>query len=174
MTSARILVLALALLLSAGVQATVYKCTDANGRVTYTNDRNLFRNCKPLSGDLPVSTVPSAPADAAQSAPPRATPAPTPNNFPRVTPDAQRARDEGRLEILEQELSAEQSALDAARARLKTEEERDAPEDRNVRRDGRSTINVEKRDERLQPFRNQVELHERNIEALQREMSRVR
>lgn len=174
MTSARLLVLALALLpLSAGAQGAVYKCTDAKGRVTYTNDRNLARNCKPLSGDLPVSTVPSAPAEAAPPPAPRAAPSSS-NNFPRVTPDAQRARDEGRLEILEQELATEQSALEAARARLKAEEERDAPEDRNVRRDGRSTINVEKRDERLQPLRNQVELHERNIEALQREMSRVR
>lgn len=173
MISARTLVfLLLTLPLTTSVQATVLKCVDSKGRVTYTNDKNLARNCKPLSGDLPVSSVPSS-APAATSPSPRTSPG-TDSNFPRVTPDAQRARDDSRRQILDKELESEQAALNQARETLKAEEERDAPEDRNVARDGKRSINLAKREERLQPLRNAVELHERNIEALQREIARIR
>lgn len=174
MTRLRIFVLSVALLspLAASAQSTVFKCTDRKGSVTYTNDRTLGKNCTPLAGDLPVSTVPAPPASSAAGAnPPRTA---TPGDFPRVTSNDQRSRDDSRLQILEQELQSEQAALANAREKLKTEEGRIAPEDRNVMRDGRATINEAKREERLQPLRNQVELHERNIDALQRELSRLR
>lgn len=165
-----VLVLALSCPLVALAQSTVYKCVDDRGSVTYTNDRNLARGCKPLERDQPVSSVPAAPAPAAT---PRQS-SPSPQSFPRVAPDAQRARDDSRREILERELESEQAALEDAREKLEAEESRDAPEDRNAMRDGRATINVAKRDARLEPFRNAVELHERNVEALQRELSRLR
>lgn len=165
------LLIALAWPLAAPAQSTVYKCVDDRGRVTYTNDRNIARGCKPLERDLPVSSVPAPPP--VKAAPARESSA-APGQFPRVAPDAQRARDDSRREILERELAAEQAALAEAREKLEAEENRDAPEDRNAMRDGRATINLAKRDARLEPFRNAVELHERNVEALQRELARLR
>lgn len=168
------LVLAAALVLATSAQASVFRCTDAQGRVTYTNDRSLTRDCKPLSQDLPVSTVSSPRPSATPATPATRPPAATPGNFPQVTPETQRTRDEGRRQILQDELKREEAALEAAREKLREEEQRDAPEDRNARSDGRSTINQAKRQERLQPFENQIELHQRNITSLKQEISRTR
>lgn len=172
MISARHLLLVAALILCGTAQATVYRCTDEQGRTTYTNDRSAGSSCVPLSRDLPVSTVPSSTPAAAPASTPR--PAAGSSSFPRVTPETQRARDDSRRQLLQEELKAEENSLAEARQKLQAEEERDAPEDRNARVDGRSTINQGKRNERLQPYRNQVELHERNIEALNKELSRLR
>jgi hypothetical protein len=173
----RLLLLLLPMVLAAPAHAQVFKCVDDEGRVTYTHDRNMGRGCTMLPQDLPVSSVPS---------PQRSAPAPaaTPGDFPRVTPDAQRTRDNTRREILEAELAKEEQALQEARKALADEEERDAPEDRNARariaqadgsvKLGPATINQAKRNERIKPFQDKVELHQRNIEALQREMRSLR
>lgn len=176
MRLAPIILLTVSLAIGSSVHATVFKCVDADGRITYTNDRSLGRNCTPLDTDQPVSSIP-APTRSATTAP--STPAPAVGSFPRVSPDAQRARDDTRRQILESELATEQAALEEARQALAEEEARDAPEDRNVRRqtaDGRSysSINLEKRAQRLQPYKDEVELHERNIEALRRELRGLR
>lgn len=176
MRFAPILLLCATLILASSAHATVYKCVDADGRITYTNDRSLGRACTPLNPDLPVSSIPAPPGRAAAAPAPAAAPAAA---FPRVSPDVQRSRDDTRRQILEGELASEQAALDEARQALAAEEARDAPEDRNVRRqtaDGRSysSINLEKRAQRLQPYHDKVELHERNIEALRRELRGLR
>lgn len=165
MTTIRSLLLGLALTLPAAAQATVYKCVDDSGRVTYTNDRSLTRGCQPLSSDLPVSSVP-----AARPAAKPAQPSSTPGSFPRVSPESQRARDNARKDILNTELQSEEAALEEARTRLQTEEETFPPQERNVG----GTINAAKRNDRLQPFKDQIELHERNIESIKRELSRLR
>ncbi len=155
--------------------ATVFKCTGADGGITYTNDPSSVRNCEPLRSDLPISTVPSPPQRPASAAPrPSATPTPS---FPSVSPDAQRSRDATRRQILERELASERSALEEAQQKLAEEEVRDAPEDRIIRqteRGPRAVINLGKREERLEPLRDQAELHKRNIEALEREMRSLR
>lgn len=163
-------------LAGATASATVYKCVGADGGVTYTNDPSSARNCERLRSDLPISTVPAPPQRPAATPPrPSTTPAPS---FPRVSPDAQRSRDDTRRQILERELSGEQAALEEAREKLAEEESRDAPEDRVIRArpEGgtRAVINLGKREERLRPFRDQVELHQRNVEALEREMRALR
>ncbi|NMG43607.1 DUF4124 domain-containing protein [Aromatoleum toluvorans] len=154
----RILPVLLLLLVSPLAQAQVYKCVDANGAVTYTNDRNQGRGCKQLAEDQAVSSVP-APARRSSSAS-----QPTPSNFPRVSPDAQRARDDTRREILEKELTTEESALaEASKSLAETEgryqgAERRLPVVQN----------------RLQPLREKVELHQRNIDALKKELGNLK
>jgi len=39
--------------LAAPAYADIYKCTDTDGRVTYTNDRSLGRGCVRLQSDQP-------------------------------------------------------------------------------------------------------------------------
>ncbi|APR03412.1 DUF4124 domain-containing protein [Thauera chlorobenzoica] len=142
---------------SALAHAEVYKCVDTDGRVTYTNDRSLARNCVRLQADQAVSSVPApAPRPAAGAAPAAA--------FPRVNPADQRARDDTRRQVLENELSTEESALAAAEKALAEQEAVRFGDERNY----------QKVLDRLQPFKDKVELHKRNIEALRREISGLR
>src|SRR5690606_41636744 len=89
-----LLFLLLATPFAAEAQSTVYKCLDGDGRVTYTNNRNEGRSCTPLSRDLPVSTVSA----------PRARPATAASDssasFPKVSPAAQKSRDDNRRTLL--------------------------------------------------------------------------
>lgn len=146
--------IAISLLLAAGfgfalpAAAGVYKCVDPQGRITYTNDQNAAKRCKQLDTDLPVTTVPAP----LIRRPAQATANPTPATFPKVTPEAQRGRDAGRRQILEQELQTEQAALGAARAQLESNTDSNA----------------------AGSLADKVALHQRNIEAIQREIGNLR
>ena len=155
--------LPLILLLCAALpaQAAVYKCVDADGRVTYTNDPSLARGCKLLDSGQSVSTVPAQVRRPA--ADPGTSPAAgqTPSSFPRVSADDQRARDNSRRQVLESELATEEASLAEAEKTLVDQEAIRLGDERNY----------QKKIDRLQPFRDKVELHKRNIEALRREIS---
>lgn len=144
--------------LSAGAD-TLYKCTDEAGQVLYTNQKGASKNCTVLSREQPISTVPSVK--------PRT---PTPTDFPRVSPDQQKNRDGDRRAILEQELGNEQKALDESRRVLAEQETRVDPSERIVG----GAINQAKVQERLQRYRDDVALHERNIEALRKEIGNLK
>lgn len=75
---------------------------------------------------------------------------PTPGNFPRVSTNQQRSRDGDRRAILEQELAAEQKSLQQAQAALATANLQTAP-----------------------GLRDGVALHQRNLEALRKELGRL-
>ncbi|MDX5411241.1 MAG: DUF4124 domain-containing protein [Thauera sp.] len=158
----RLLPLLLLTGLAAPAYADIFKCTDADGRVTYTNDRSLGRNCVRLQSDQPVSTVPAPvrrPA-AASGAPASA----SPGAFPRVSPNDQRSRDDARRQVLQGELATEEGALAEAEKALAEQEAVRLGDERNY----------QKVLDRLQPFKDKVELHKRNIEALRREISGLR
>lgn len=156
-----LLVSALAALAALPARAdTLYKCQNAEGRTTYTNQKT-GKNCEVISQDKPVSGF-SAP----QQKPRQATPA----DFPRVNGEQQRARDGDRRAILEQELANEQKNLEAARRALAENENLVLPEER-VAGGG---IQGGKRDARIQSFRDRVQLHERNIESIRRELANLK
>jgi hypothetical protein len=158
----RLLPLILLTGLAAPAYADIYKCTDADGRVTYTNDRALGRNCVRLQSDQPVSSIP-APTRRPAAAP--ATPAAgSPGAFPRVSPNDQRNRDDARHQVLQSELATEESALADAEKALAEQEAVRLGDERNY----------QKVLDRLQPFKDKVDLHKRNIEALRREISGLR
>lgn len=140
---------------------TLYKCTDESGAVLYTNQKGGSRNCTVLSQDKPVSTF--------------SAPKPRPSDFPRVAPDQQKARDNDRRAILEQERGNEQKLLDEAKKALADQEAYIDPSERNAGRvNTPHGVNTTKIEARLQPFRDSVQLHERNIEALNKEISNLR
>lgn len=153
-----------ALLLSPPAWSVVFKCTDADGRVTYTNDRSIARNCKTISTDQPVSSIPAPIRRSTPNSSPQAAQPSSSSAFPSVPPSTQRARDADRRQILEAELAAEQRALAEAQAALIEQESIRTGDERNFQR----VL------DRLQPFKDKVELHQRNIEALQREMRNLR
>ena len=155
MTMTRTFPLLLAVLaLPAGAQ-TIYRCTDAGGGTLISNAR-LDKSCKPVQ-QTPDSSLP------APKAKPGATTA-TPGSFPKVPEDAQKARDTDRRRILEQELAGEQRNLDQARRDLVEQSALRPGEERN----GAGGF------ERLQPYRDRVTQHERNIEAIQKELANLR
>jgi len=142
------LFLVLPLLLPLAATAnTLYKCTDESGVTLYTNQKTAKKNCTVLSYQPP----PPAPAAATK---PRATTTPTPGDFPRVSGSEQKTRDGDRRAILDKELANELQNLEKAKKVLF--DAGSQPPDK------------------LQPLRDTVALHERNVEALKKEIGNLR
>lgn len=139
---------------------TLYKCQNPDGRTTYTNQK-LNKNCEIISQDKPVSTF-SAP----QQKPRQATPA----DFPRVNGDQQKARDSDRRAILERELANEQKNLEAAKKELAEQENLILPDERTQG----GGIQGGKREARIQTYRDRVQLHERNLGSLRKELANLK
>ena len=144
-------------LAAAPAHADIYKCIDPDGRVTYSNvaDKRCKRiQLEPLS--VSSSTSSAAPRAVART--------PTPSSFPKVEEDAQKARDNDRRRILENELASEQQNLEQAKKDLAAQE---AVREGNER-------NYQRVLDRLQPYKDKVALYERNIEAIESEIRRLR
>jgi hypothetical protein len=128
--------------------STLYKCTDDSGIVLYTNQKSTTKNCTVLSRQAPPHPT------AGNSAKQRTATAPTPGDFPRVSDSEQKARDSDRRTILDKELASElQNAERAKKALLDAGSQ--PPE-------------------KLQPLRDTVALHERNVESLKKELGNLR
>lgn len=133
----------------------IYKCVDPGGRPLYTSDKRdtAGKKCELVSRE--VNVVP------ATKAPPRAA---SPSSFPKESA-GDRAVAKGRQrDILEQELANEQKLLAEAKQKLAEQEAVRSGDERNYA----------KVLERLQPFKDNVDTHEKNVEALRRELSNAR
>ena len=143
---------------AAWAQATeIYKCVDGTGRPLYTSDKRdtAGKKCQLVSREINVVPGQRKPAAGASRELGR---------FPKETPD-QVATAKGRQrEILEKELAVEQTALTKARQDLAQQE--------SVRQGNEQ--NYARVEERLRPFKDNIETHQKNIEALQRELSNLR
>lgn len=144
---------ALLALASLPAQADIYKCADGEGHITYSNVPS--KSCQKLNLE-PATSVPPPPKTAVKT--------PTPPTFPRVDDNTQKARDTDRRRILESELGAEQRNLEQARKDLGAQEAARSGDERNYQR----VL------DRLQPFKDKAALHERNIEAINKEISNLR
>ncbi|MDR2208063.1 MAG: DUF4124 domain-containing protein [Azoarcus sp.] len=146
--------------------AQIFKCVDANGKVTYSNEGSSSKGCKPMSNEQSISTISMRPSSSSST-------------FPRVSDDAQRERDRARRQVLERELADEQSKLEEVRNELAEQEavfqDGESFVVRNAKGDVvRRGVNPQKKLDRLQPYQDAVMQHERNIEALNQELSRLR
>jgi Domain of unknown function (DUF4124) len=137
-----------------GAGTEIWKCRSADGRWTYTNDRREAerQKCEVVTRQINV-------------APPAAPPAATarPGGFPRESAAERTNRAATSREILEKELAGEQAALAKAREDLAAQEAVRYGNEHNYAR----VL------ERLQPYKDSVETHEKNIEALQRELNNL-
>jgi hypothetical protein len=88
--------------------------------------------------------------------------APSPAGFPKVDPATQKGRDEVRRKVLSDELATEEKLLVEARVGYADGAPTALPEER---------ANVEKYRERIAKLRQAVGVHERNIEALKKELT---
>lgn len=139
----------------------IYKCVDASGRPSYTNDRRetAGRKCELVTTQINVAPPPPPPTRIAR--PP--TGASRESAFPRESA-AERDSAKGRQrDILEKELAAEQADLVKAKQALAEQESVRTGDERNYARAL----------ERLQPYRDRVETHEKNVEALRRELGNL-
>lgn len=135
--------------------ADVWKCTNGDGGVSYTNAKPANpKACKLLSQDQPISTTPAV----------KPKPNASPANFPKVDSGTQKGRDLTRRQILENELSAEREQLEKARATLTEQESLRNGEERNY----------ERVLERLKPYQEKVAEHQRNVDALTEEMGKLK
>jgi hypothetical protein len=131
---------------------------DANGRATYTNmkEETKGKNCTVVMRE--ISVVPATPAPRAAGA------SSSPAGFPKVDPATQKNRDGARRRILEEELSGEEKALAQAKAELTEQEGIRTGDERNYQR----VL------DRLQKYKDEVERHEKNVEALKKELSNAK
>jgi Domain of unknown function (DUF4124) len=154
--------LALALLQSVAWAETC-KYLDSEGRVIYSNTPN-----SPPKGATKVKCFedPSpkpAPANARNSDA-KPTSSDSKAKLPRVSEDTQKSRDDERRRILEQEIADETKQLAQAKEQLASQEAVRSGNERNY----------ERFLERVQPYRDAVATHERNLEAIRREIANLK
>jgi len=137
-------------------QGSVCKYIDANGNIVFSNlppDKGMRRiSC--MSGEESPKRSGGAASSGVKSAP-------TPGDFPRVDSGTQKGRDEVRRKVLGEELAAEEQLLAESRAAYANGAPAPLPEEQS---------NAEKYRERIARYRQAVQLHERNIEALRKEL----
>ena len=140
----------------AAAQGSVCKYMDANGNIVFSNlppDKGM-RKISCMSGD-------EAPKRSATSASAATKSTPTPGDFPRVDSTTQKGRDDVRRKVLGDELATEEQLLVEARAAYANGAPVPLPEEQ---------ANAEKYRERIARYRQAVQLHERNIDALKKEL----
>jgi len=138
-------------------QATteIWRCIDADGRRQYTNAKKetAGMKCELVTSQINVAPPLSQPK-AGRTSP----------GFPRETPQQSVSARERQREILEGELAAERESLNQAKQALEAQEAVRSGDERNYAR-------VQ---ERLQPFKDAIQNHEKNIQALQRELGNLK
>ena len=149
----RAALLALAAFLAGNAHAQgateIWKCKGADGKWTYTNDRSEAEKLKCETVTRQVNVAP-------------ATKAPS-GGFPKESAEQRASARERQRGVLEKELETEQAALAKAKQDLAAQEAVRTGDERNYAR-------VE---QRLQPYKDSVETHEKNIEALKRELANL-
>jgi len=137
--------------------AEIYKRVDADGNVTYSS--TPIKGAKKLHLE-PLPTMAPPPKVRENS-----------SDFPKVDSATQNKRDDARRKILEDELATEQKALEDARLKLK--EGQEVPEVYKGA-NGQTFRNVAKYDEKVSALQEDVDSHEKNIEALKTELSNLK
>jgi len=146
----------------------VYKCVDASGVTLYTDIQRS--NCKvldvpsggataPIAGPARRAIAPARVAGAAGAIAPAA-----PADFPKVNTFQQRARDDDRREILNDELRSEAGKL----AELRREFNGGEPERLGNER------NYAKYQERVAQLKDSIGRTEKNVDALKREIGNIK
>jgi len=139
--------------------AEIYKSVDADGHVTYSS--------APIKGGKKIILEPLS----TMQPPARARSAASPEGFPKVDGNTQKGRDDTRRKILQDELNAEQKLLDEAKQNLADGQ---ANPEVYKTQGGKTFRNVAQYDAKVKTLTEQVELHQKNIEALNTELSKLK
>ena len=182
--------LAVAMSSAAWAQTTIYKHVDENGRVTYTN--------KPMKGATvleldPITTIPATPALAIAPAPAAKAvatlerldkPAAAAPTLASIDANVQKRRDNDRRKILEEELTREEDSLAEARASISQEQQNptlvaavrtmQTTAEPSPAQLAEMRSNIEKASGRIRGLQSTVADHEKNIEALKKELGALK
>lgn len=149
---------------------TMWNCKDRDGKPLLTNQKEdtVGKECRIVQQQrvtvVPATKVTGAPPAGSAAAPkPSAKAVPSPAGFPKETANDRTKGKEKQRQVLEGELSQEEQLLAAAKRELATQEATRSGDERNYA----------KVLERLQKYRDNVEVHEKNIEALKRELANL-
>ena len=195
--------LAVAFSTAALAETTIYKLVDESGRVTYSNKPMKGATVVELEPIMTLPTPPAVLSTRSnftlypQADKPAAIEQPTPietKGVATVTPirtslasidvQTQKRRDDGRRRILEDELSKEEQALDESRGSLTKEQQN--PELVNAVRLAQQAVdpssqqmmefraNIEKASGRIRGLQATVAEHEKNVEALKKELGALK
>jgi hypothetical protein len=148
---------AIGLALAPVAGATICKYVDPDGNVVYSNvaqGKGLRRISCDIASDVPQR----GPSDSARSTS-------TPSNFPRVEPATQKSRDDMRRKVLNDELASEERLLAEAREAYGSGAPKPLADEQN---------DAERYRQRIGRLRQSVQLHERNVEALRKEIAAIR
>ena len=173
------------LLLPTFAQAEIYKTIDANGNVTYSNvklkgSKKLNLEPADTSFGTDSNAKPSRGAENSDSAEPKRSPAKTatPASFPKVDAGTQNQRDGKRKEILQGELDSEKQALDNAKKAYAEGESNPEVFKTPVvtgadgkKSGGATRRNVPKFEEKMKSLQADVDVHQRNIDLLTKEIN---
>jgi len=180
---------------SAIADTTIYKLVDDSGHVTYSNKPMKGATVLELEPLTTLATPPEVLAAKASLAPPAAPAAKAePKPVATVTPirtslaaidvQTQKRRDDARRKILEDELSKEEQALDETRASVAKEQQN--PELLAAVRMAQNAVdpspaqqqqfreNIDKASGRIRGLQATVAEHEKNIEALKKELGALK
>jgi hypothetical protein len=135
---------------------TIWSCKDGNGRTHVTNlkEDTVGKECRIVQQQR-VSVVPATKAPSAKS--------PSPAGFPKESAAERQSSKATQRDTIEKELNQEQSMLSDARKKLSEQE---------AIRSGNEK-NYAKVLERLKPYQDTVEVHQKNVEALKRELGNL-
>jgi len=130
---------------------TIWNCKDKDGRTIFTSEKadTAGKECRIVSQER-VNVVP---------APKTRTPA----SFPRETVSERVAAKTRQRETLQNELAQEESMLADARKKLAEQQAIRTGDEKNYQR----VL------DRLKPYQDTVEVHQKNVEALRRELSNL-
>lgn len=122
-----------------------WKCTTASGAQAFFN----------VPGATPESPAPS------KASTTRSVAVPSPAGFPKIDSGTQKSRDDLRRKVLQDELASEEKLLADARKAWGDGAPAPLPEER---------ANAQAYADRIARLRQSVQLHQRNVEALKREL----
>jgi hypothetical protein len=131
---------------------TLWNCKDKDGRTTLTNQKadTAGKDCRIVQQER-VTVVPAGKTGK------------SPANFPKESAKDRAASKVTQRETLENELAQEQSMLADAKRKLAEQEAVRSGDEKNYAR----VL------DRLKPYQDTVEVHEKNVDALKREISNL-
>ncbi len=141
----------------------IYKCLDPSGRPLFTSDRRdtVGKKCELVARQVMNEAAPAGPA-AARPAPRERSASPA--GFPKEDAGSRASAKDRQREILERELAQEESMLAKAKKEFADQENLRSGDEKNYAR----VL------ERLQPYKNTLEVHTKNVDALRQELGKLR
>ena len=153
---------ACALVAAHPARAEICKYQDKEGKTYYTNvapERGWKRlSCSESGDDVSASKKGASSGGSAVRSP-------TPEGFPKVDAKTQKGRDDGRRKVLSDELAIEEKLLVETRKVYADGAPAPLPDEKN---------DTEKYRDRIAKLRQTVLVHERNVEALKKELASVK